>query len=184
MKLTTATWLRIALSAVILAVALQQLPYFLSDYGQDYAAARGWWHGQDTNARTADLLAECCAEIAPSYGGMQTAHPPFATLLALPLGWLPWPVARMIWLLLSWAAITAAWLVLRVSPWLCAATASFWVLALGLGTHEPLMFFLLALALTLQDRMPRLAAGLVGLCAAIKIYPALLIVGLWLSGRR
>jgi hypothetical protein len=177
-------WFRIALSAIILAAALAQLPSFLSDYGQDYAAARGWWHGQDTNARTADLLVECCAEIAPSYGRMQTAHPPFATLLALPLGWLPWPVARIIWLLLSWAAITIAWLLLRVSPWLCAATASFWILALGLGTHEPLLFLLLALALTLQARAPRLAAVLVGICAAIKVYPALLILGLWISGRR
>jgi hypothetical protein len=178
------TWLRISISAIILAAALLLLPSFLSDYGQDYAAARGWWHGQDTNARTADLLAECCADIAPSYGGMQTAHPPFATLLALPLGWLPWPIARTIWLLISWAAITGAWLLLRVSPWLCAATASFWIIALGLGTHEPLMFLLLALALALQDRAPRTAAVLVGLCAAIKVYPALLILGLWISGRR
>src|SRR4029079_10871176 len=114
------TWLRLALSAIILAAALIQLPSFLSDYGQDYAAARGWWHGQDTNSRTADLLAECCAEMAPSYGGMQTAHPPFATLLALPLAWLPWPVARVIWLLLAWAAITTAWPQLRVSRLACA----------------------------------------------------------------
>jgi alpha-1,2-mannosyltransferase len=184
MKLKKSAWLTLALSAIILAAALLQLPSFLSDYGQDYAAARGWWHGQDTNARTADLLAECCAEIAPAYGGMQTAHPPFATLLALPLGWLPWPVARLIWLLLSWVAITIAWLLLRVSAWLCAATASFWMIALGLGTHEPLLFLLLALALTLQARAPRLAAVLVGLCAAIKVYPALLIIGLWISGRR
>jgi hypothetical protein len=178
------TWIKFAISAIILAAAFLQLPSFLSDYGQDYAAARGWWHGQDTNARTADLLAECCADIAPSYGGMQTAHPPFATLLALPLGWLPWPIARLIWLLFSWAAITGAWLLLRVSPWLCAATASFWMIALGLGTHEPLLFLLLALALALDTRAPRLAAVLVGLCAAIKVYPALLILGLWISGRR
>jgi len=184
MKLTKSTWLTLAISASILVVALLQLPNFLSDYGQDYAAARGWWHGQDPNAHTADLLAECCAEIAPAYGSMQTAHPPFATLLALPLGWLPWPTARLIWLLLAWAAITAAWLLLRVSPWLCAATASFWIIALGLGTHEPLLFLLLALALIFQERGPRLAAVLVGICAAIKVYPALLILGLWISGRR
>src|SRR5215208_3822913 len=177
-------WFRITLSSLLLIIALWQLPSFLSDYGQDYAAARGWWHGQDTNTRTADLLAECCAEIAPSYGGMQTAHPPFATLLALPLGWLPWPTARLIWLLLSWATITVAWLLLCVSPWLCAATASFWIIALGLGTHEPLLFLLLALTLIVQARAPRLAAVLVGLCAAIKVYPALLILGLWISGRR
>ena len=177
-------WLRIALSAIILVVALLLLPRFQSDFAQDYAAARGWWRGQDTNSRTADLLAECCAEIAPLYGGMQTAHPPFATLLALPLARLPWPAARMIWLLISWLAIAGGWQILRASPWLCAATASFWIIALGLGTHEPVLFLLLALALRLGARAPRLAAVLVGLCAAIKIYPALLIAGLWLSGRR
>jgi hypothetical protein len=175
---------RLAVSVIALVTALLLLPRFQPDYAQDYAAARGWWHGQNANARTADLLAECCREIAPYYGGMQTAHPPFATLLALPLAWLPWPVARTAWLLISWLAISAAWQLLRASPWLCAATASFWIIALGLGTHEPLMFLLLALALRLDTRAPRLAGVLTGLCAAIKIYPALLIAGLWVSGRR
>jgi hypothetical protein len=46
------------------------------------------------------------------------------------------------------------------------------------------MFLLLALALYYDKRAPKLAAVLVGLCAALKVYPALLIVGLWLSGRR
>ena len=177
-------WLRIALGAIILVAALSLLPRFQSDFAQDYAAARGWWRGQDPNGRTADLLAECCGEIAPLYGGMQTAHPPFATLLALPLAQLPWPAARMIWLAISWLAILGAWHILSISPWLCAATGSFWIIALGLGTHEPLLFLLLALALRLDPRAPRLAAVLVGLCAAIKIYPALLIAGLWLSGQR
>jgi hypothetical protein len=182
--LATATWLRLGLSAAVLTAALLLAPRFLSDFAQDYAAARGWWQGQSTNAPTAQLLAECCGAIAPFYGGMQTAHPPFATLLALPIALLPWPAARAIWLLLSAAAIAGAWQIRRVPLALCAATGCFWVIALGLGTHEPLMFLLLALALTLEPRAPRLAGALVGLCAAIKIYPALLILGLLASGRR
>jgi hypothetical protein len=177
-------WFRIALSIAMLIAALLLLPQFQPDYAQDYAAASGWWRGRDTNERTADLLAECCADIAPFYGGMHTAHPPFATLLALPLAWLSWPVARVTWLLLSWAAIAGAWQLARVGPWVCAATASFWILALGLGTHEPLLFLLLALALRIEPGHPRLAAALIGLCAAIKIYPALLIAGLLIAGRR
>jgi len=177
-------WFRIALSLLTLIAALLLLPAFQPDYAQDYAAASGWWRGRDTNERTADLLADCCADIAPLYGGMQTAHPPFATLLALPLAWLSWPVARLAWLLLSWAAIALAWQIARVSPAVCAATASFWVLALGLGTHEPLLFLLLALALRLERARPRLAAALIGLCAAIKVYPVLLIAGLLIAGRR
>src|SRR5690348_9923424 len=84
-------WFRIAVSIAMLAAAVALLPQFQSDYAQDYAAASGWWRGRDTNERTADLLQECCSDIAPLYGGMQTAHPPFATLLALPLAWLGWP---------------------------------------------------------------------------------------------
>ncbi|MBC8164110.1 MAG: hypothetical protein H7Z42_23110, partial [Roseiflexaceae bacterium] len=49
-------WYILTLSAITLAGALLLLPSFLSDYGQDYAAARGWWHGQNPNAQTADLL--------------------------------------------------------------------------------------------------------------------------------
>jgi alpha-1,2-mannosyltransferase len=179
-----ATWLRAGICAAMLLGALLLLPRFQPDYAQDYAAALGWWRGSDPNGRTAGLLAACCADIAPYYGGMQTAHPPFATLLALPFGVLPWPAARVIWLVLAWAAIACAWQLRRVSPWLCAATACFWVIALGLGTHEPLLFLLMALAMSYEPRRPRRAAILIGLCAAIKIYPALLIAGFWLSGRR
>ncbi len=175
---------RLAIATATLIAAVLLLPQFQSDYAQDYAAASGWLRGRDTNDRTADLLAECCADIAPLYGGMQTAHPPFATLLAMPLAWLPWPTARLLWLLLSWGAVVAAWQLLEAGPWVCAATASFWVLALGLGTHEPLLFLLLALALRFEASRPRFVGALVGLCAAIKIYPALLIAGLWAAGRR
>lgn len=177
-------WFRFAISIAMLAVAVVLLPQFQSDYAQDYAAASGWWRGRDPNGRTADLLQDCCADIAPLYGGMQTAHPPFATLLALPLARLGWPAARLAWLLISWAAIAGGWQLLRAGPWACAASATFWVLALGLGTHEPLLFWLLALVLYIEARRPRTAAALVGLCAAIKIYPALLIAGLLISGRR
>lgn len=177
-------WFRIAVSIAMLAAAVALLPQFQSDYAQDYAAASGWWRGRDTNERTADLLQECCSDIAPLYGGMQTAHPPFATLLALPLAWLGWPTARIAWLALSWGAIVAAWQLLRATPMLCLATACFWILALGLGTHEPLLFLLLALALHAAPRRPRLAGVLVGLCAAIKVYPVLLIAGLLIAGRR
>jgi hypothetical protein len=183
-KQTNSMWHRILIGLAVLLAALVLLPQFQSDYAQDYAAASGWWRGLDPNGRTADLLQDCCASMAPLYGGMQTAHPPFATLLALPLAPLGWPAARLAWLLISWAAIVGGWQLLRAGPWVCAATASFWVLALGLGTHEPLLFWLLALVLWLEARRPRTAAVLVGLCAAIKIYPALLIAGLLISGRR
>lgn len=202
--------LRLTIAALMLVVALLLAPQFLADYAQDYAAARAWWRGLDPNGRTAELLAECCPDVAPSYGGMQTAHPPLATLLALPFAALPWPAARIAWLMVAWSAILAAWQLLRVDPLTCAATAPLWVIALGLGTHEPLLFLLLALALrndegqTTKDQPAaylgltlrrssfvageysnRLITGvLVGLAAALKVYPIVLIAGLLIAGRR
>lgn len=209
--------LRLVIAALMLAAALLLLPQFLADYAQDYAAARAWWRGLDPNGRTAALLAECCPAIAPRYGGMQTAHPPLATLLALPFAALPWPVARMVWLLAAWAAILAAWQLLRADPLTCLATAPLWVIALGLGTHEPLLFLLFALALSLDERSPSSSTArqgraepgahdsakssvplflrgenfsvwavgvLVGLAAALKVYPIVLIAGLLIAGRR
>jgi hypothetical protein len=174
---------RLLVGALMLLAAILLLPQFLPDYAQDYAAARAWWQGRDPNIRTADILSECCAEIAPAYGGMHTAHPPFATLLAVPFGWLPWPAPRWIWLVISWLAIVAAWELGDVSLATCAATAPFWILALGLGTHEPLLFLLLTLALRDEAAHPNRAGALVGACAALKIYPAVLIGGLLLARR-
>lgn len=213
--------LRLLIAAITLAAALLLMPQFLSDYAQDYAAARAWWAGYDTNSRTADMLAECCADIAPRYGRMQTAHPPLATLLALPFAALPWPAARIAWLIVAWAAIVASWQLLHTATADCAATACFWVLALGLGTHEPLLFLLFALALRYDERslkptdrltteaqrhgesagyqtsknsVPLCLRGqylnawvvgmLVGLAAALKVYPIVLIAGLLIAGRR
>lgn len=178
-------WLRLGIGATMIVVALLWLPRFpVPDIAQDYAAARGWLAGRDPNGPTAELLADCCPDLARNYPAMQTAHPPLATLLALPLAGLPWETARALWLLLSGAAVVAAWHIARVSPLVCAVTASFWIIALVLGTHEPLLFVLLAAALLLDARRPLWAGALIGLAAAIKIYPILLLVGLWLSGRR
>lgn len=174
---------RLLVGALMLVAAILLLPQFLPDYAQDYAAARAWWEGRDPNIRTADILAECCADIAPAYGGMHTAHPPFATLLAVPLAWLPWPVPRWIWLAISWLAIVAAWELGDVSLATCAATAPFWILALGLGTHEPLLFLLLTFALRADTAHPNRAGALVGACAALKVYPIVLIGGLLLARR-
>lgn len=176
---------RVAISALVLIGGMLLLPRFTTpDFAQDYAAAWGWRHGLDVHSQTADLLGRCCPELVRFYPNMQTAHPPLATLLALPLAWLPWASARQAWLLISWVAIAAGWQLGRVSLPIMAATASFWVIALVLGTHEPLLFALLVTALLIEHRAPLWAGALLGLCAALKAYPALLLLGLLISGRR
>lgn len=177
--------LRLTIGGLLLVSALFMVPRFgMPDFAQDYAAARGWWDGRDPNGKTPALLAECCPDLAQLYPDMQTAHPPFATLLALPLAPLPWTVARYGWLFISWVAIVGAWHLGQTRPSVCAVTASFWIIALVLGTHEPLLFVLLMAGLLIEPRQPVWAGVFIGLSAAIKIYPVLFLLGLWLAGKR
>jgi alpha-1,2-mannosyltransferase len=153
-----------------------------ADFAQDYAAAWAWWHGMHPSTPTASIFAACCPQDYLT-GAYQTAHPPFATLLVLPLGLLSFTQARGVWLIASCIAVAAAWRSTRVSPQLQAATAPLWIFGLSLGALEPAVFLLLALALQLEARAPLRAAVLIGLAAAIKVYPVLLFAGL-LLGRR
>lgn len=177
----------VVLSFGLLAGALMLQPRFtVPDLAQDYAAAWGWWHGQSSNAPTDQLLRACCTNlISPAkYPNMQTAHPPFATLLTVPLIPFGWAAARIVWCGIMWACVVGGWWAGRVTLASAAATASFWLIALVLGTHEPLLFAMLMIALQTIDRAPLRAGVLVGLCIALKAYPALILIGLWMSGRR
>jgi alpha-1,2-mannosyltransferase len=151
---------------------------------QDYAAAWAWWHGGDPNGKTAEILASCCPEVQASPSILQTAHPPFATLLTLPFALLSWQAAQWFWLLVSWGLVMWSWHQAEVPALACAVTAPLWLVALSLGALEPLIFALIVGGLLLQQRHPVCAGALVGLAGAIKVYPVLLLCGLWLSGRR
>ena len=178
----TSAW-RVLIALALLGCAVLAIQRIqLTDFSQDYAAAHGWRDGRDPNAPTATLLAACCPDIQLDSRIVQTAHPPAATLLVVPLSLLPWPLARLAWLLLSWVTITLSWQRLRVRPLICLATAPLWLISLSLGTLEPLLLGLLTLAV--WQRMPTRAGLLIGLAAAIKIYPLALLPALWLSGRR
>jgi alpha-1,2-mannosyltransferase len=183
-------WRSLGISVALLIPAAALLPWFTSDFGQDYAAARGWWMGQDTNGSTVELLRICAPDLAQAYaktkfgGVMQTPHPPIATMLALPFAAVPWPMARALWLLTSWTAVAVAWSYGKANLWTCLATIPLWTMALGLGTHEPILFLLLTCAFRYENEQPARAGVLLGLAAAIKIYPAFLLLGLVVGRRR
>lgn len=169
---------RIIVGVLLLVCALYSIQIIAeADFMQDYAAARGWWQGLDPNAHTADLLKACCPGVHSNAGILQTAHPPFATLLSLPFSFLPWTLARHVWLLIGWVAIVWSWHVHRVHWFVCFATAGLWLVGLSLGTLEPLLFALLAAALLVEERSPRLAGVFIGIAGAIKIYPIVLLIG-------
>ncbi|NIP85733.1 MAG: DUF2029 domain-containing protein [Planctomycetales bacterium] len=154
------------------------------DFAQDYAAAWAWWHDRPLNAPTRDLLDECW----PGHGydqlqPVRQPHPPPATLLALPLARWPFFAARLVWFTTSVIAITAGWQLVRASVLTCLATVPIWCIALVLGTHEPLLFLLLALAVVLVPRAPRWAGVMLGFSIGLKVYPAVLLIGLVLTRR-
>lgn len=183
-------WRRFSVSLALLIIASTLLPRFTSDFGQDYAAAHAWWIGEDTNQPTVKLLKTCAPELAQVYAKtrfgdvLQTPHPPVATLLAIPFAALPWSLARALWLMTSWLAIALAWYYGEAKLGTCLATFPLWIMALGLGTHEPILFLLLICAYRSENEHPSRAGILLGLAAALKIYPAFLLFGVVIGRRR
>jgi uncharacterized membrane protein len=66
---------------------------------------------------------------------------------------------------------------------MCAATALFGVFGLYRGTMEPFLFALIMLALSQEHERPILSAALIGLAAAVKVYPGLLLAALLMTRR-
>jgi len=153
-----------------------------ADFAQDYAAAWAWWHGIDPSAPTFLIYQACCPEDNVS-GAYQTAHPPFATFLVLPFGLLPFKVARAIWLMIGCLAIPLAWLWTGVNRGMALSTAAMWVVGLSLGVFEPIIMLILALALRVSLYRSGLAAALIGLAAAIKVYPGVLLIAFFIAFR-
>ncbi|MDH3717157.1 MAG: DUF2029 domain-containing protein [Planctomycetota bacterium] len=175
--------LLIGIGLAVLAVT-QIVDANAPDFAQDYAAAWAWWHGRSINAPTSDLLDQCW----PQHGfgplrQVRQPHPPLATVLALPFALLPFTAARLLWCGISVIAIVAAWQLVRSRIMTCLATVPIWCLALVLGTHEPLLFLLIALAVVLLPRAPRLAGVTLGLSIGLKAYPAVLLIGLFIARR-
>lgn len=155
-----------------------------SDFLQNYVSACGWWHGYDPNAPIQAMRDVCFPNTEIYFSFERSAHPPLATLVTVPFALLSWDIARYLWLLVGWACIVWGWYRSRATIWVCLATLGLWLYGLLLGALEPLLFALLAGAVALKPRSLLLAGSLVGIAAALKVYPAVLIIGLWLSGHR
>ncbi|MBM4046392.1 MAG: DUF2029 domain-containing protein [Planctomycetes bacterium] len=114
-----------------------------------------------------------------------TNHPPFLATLLWPLSWVPYDAAKALWVILN--QVLLAGVIALLSAWTgraqrFAVTAALVVIALNSGpvaAHfaagqvKLLVLFLLCASLVLFDRRRDEAAGiLVGLAAAIQLYPA------------
>ncbi|MEO8276244.1 MAG: glycosyltransferase family 87 protein [Thermoanaerobaculia bacterium] len=131
------------------------------------------------------------------YARPEFDYPPLAAVLVGPLGFLPLFEARVVWLAISLCALLLAW----VWTWRLAGadgTATWAVVLvivlegssapnLALGQFNPLILGLVAMSLLDLAARPVRSATAIGVAAAIKIWPALLLFA-WIpwrpSGRR
>jgi alpha-1,2-mannosyltransferase len=170
---------RLAAAAVVTTAAF--LISFLvtpSDFAQDYLAASAVRNGTNPNALSRDL-AQRFGLPTTLVTSRQTAHPPFVTALSLPFASLPWPEARLLWQL-GLCILTAALLPLTdigIAALLLLSPA--WIFGLALGNVDAIVVCLCLIA-----AKPRCVALSLGIATALKVYPALLILGLFTIGRR
>jgi hypothetical protein len=117
-------------------------------------------------------------------------YPPLLPVLMLPLAPLSVGAARVIWFAASQAALLVSlWLTLRALGGgiaALAAVALVWTVGgtvpenLVLGQVNPFLLLALTLALRLLPGRPRAAAVVIGVAAALKVWPAaLLVVFIW-----
>jgi len=175
-------WGYCAIAAILTLTSLTHGPPF-TDLVQDYAAAWAVLHQRDPNGPTGPLMAACCPEWVELHGIVwQTAHPPAATLVTLAVAWLPWQRAKWMWLALSAVVLVVGWWVLGLDLGTVIALAWPSLFALSLGSLEPLLFVLLAVAMRGHLR-PAVAGSMLGLAVSIKVYPVALVVGLIMASR-
>lgn len=122
------------------------------------------------------------------------AYPPLMPLLMVPFGALDLQAARIAWFLASHACVLGAaallWRPLGADVPALAAIAAVWALGgaaqetLALGQVTPLLLLLVAWAFRTDQVRPGRSAAVLGLAAAVKLWPGLLLAADLLPGRR
>lgn len=163
---------------------------WLPDFFQEYASARNHLEGRDLYAdHRLTIPLYLGAPLAADRNVIWlNAHPPTSILLALPLAGLDFPTAFGLWAALSIVlAFLTAWLIisqlkLAVGAWSLIPAAAVAVVCYPLLEHlrQGQLNLVLAVLLTgawaaERSGRPRLAGGLIGLAAAIKLFPAFLL---------
>lgn len=135
-----------------------------------------------------DAAAHGLAGLSP-YDVKGFDYPPLTALLALPVAWLPYPQARVVWLLANWLCLAAAgFLMVRIlgnDRTALLTVAACWALCgtvaenLVLGQVNPILLFLVVLAWWDVSRgRGTVATGAIGLATALKLWPGVLLIAL------
>jgi alpha-1,2-mannosyltransferase len=170
-----ACWiLTAAIAAVTVIAALRRpVPQRLADLSVYLGAARG----PETGVSLYDFV----------HGTAPFTYPPFAGLMFRPLTWLPTPAVQVLWSMATVAAVLGVAALLHRAQ----AGALALVLMLSAPVASNLRFgqvslFLAGLVLVdvLALRRTPWFGALIGLAAAIKLTPLILVPLLWCAGRR
>jgi hypothetical protein len=126
--------------------------------------------------------------IAPPGSLAAFVSPPPVAALAIPVAWLPKGVAVQVWTVLDAAALLGALVLvyLVIAPRHRLAAPIFWLLAaffppvfadVGAGQRGGVLLLGAAASIWLEANRPALAGSVGGLVAALKYYPAAMIIG-------
>jgi hypothetical protein len=172
--------------------------YRYRDLTQDWLSARCYFDGQSIYTRHSESVPRYLRydDAGRDWTVEVNAHPPVSVLALMPLALLPHQAALLVWNVLGLAMLgIAVWIVLgpgglNCQWWYCLAgccvlAGSTPLAAQGAAAQlNPLLVLLIAASWASQRRGQEwVAGGLVGLAAAIKLFPAFLLV-YFLAGRR
>jgi hypothetical protein len=193
---------RIVAAAIVLALsstafltialpAIRSPDKAIRDFSIDYSAARAWRDGGDPFASTS---ANVSRYVAPRTIDEPEWHPPLYVSLFLPLSFLPYRAAASVWALLSIAALVLAGALLArdlgyAPRWgaIGGAAATFappLVSDLGHGQMNSILVLLLVLAWRSLREERAVGAIALGAAAAIKFFPAVVILAILRGDRR
>ncbi|MEZ6113553.1 MAG: glycosyltransferase family 87 protein [Pirellulaceae bacterium] len=175
-----------ALWTLVLWLRVNQPQNRLNDFVQEWTSARNWWTGHPIYW---DMDQSIAHYFNPTWKVLLNvnAHPPASVLLVLPFGRLEFFTANWLWNWLSLALIAPTlWLLMRSRGLSFSAWSLLPILTLVLtsnslaqqvnqGQLNLLLLFLLTWAWALQrDAFDGWAGALIGIAAAVKVFPAFL----------
>jgi hypothetical protein len=200
-RLRTVAWAALFVSLLAaqgryLAAVAYPTSGYVGDLGQDWLSARNVLTGHPPYELLNPAYERATGRPPPAGMLLHNAHPPAAVLVALPFAPLDYPAAHLAWTLLSLPLLAAAvGLVVRELGGRCRAETVFAALALALlafpvrvhvelGNWSGLLAFLVSAA-WVADRRGRqpLAGAAVGVAAALKVFPAFLLLYFAAAGR-
>lgn len=166
--------------------------FFLPDFFQDYGSARNRLEGIPVYAPHAVAVARYLGrQMSPGHPCFldYNAHPPTSVLLALPLGWLEFSQAFAVWNILSLACLAASLYLLArglALPWtwewivplatILLACRPFWHQMIQGQMNLMLLLMLTSCWAAARAGRPYLAGGMLAVAAAVKLYPAFMLV--------